>query len=80
LGSGLLCLGVHAGDSKHDEKREEDRTMSGHVRMSGFVDLRDANGNGQLPRPMNRKLSHRAPDAKGYYEQGPRNLGTGGFR
>jgi hypothetical protein len=45
--------------------------MSGHVRMSGFVDLRDVNGNGELPRPMESQAPHRAPDAKGYYEQGP---------
>jgi hypothetical protein len=41
-------LGVHVGDSQHDEKSDEDSTTSGHVRMSGFVDLRDANGNGEL--------------------------------
>ena len=47
LGSGVSWLGVHAGNSKHDEKREEDNTMSNHVRISGFVVLRDANGNGE---------------------------------
>jgi hypothetical protein len=38
------------------------------VRMSGFVDLRDANG--ERLRRMHRKLSHRAADPEGYYEQG----------
>jgi glutamate synthase domain-containing protein 1 len=38
--------------------------------LSGFVDLRGANGNGELLRRMNRKLSHRGPDSQGYYEQG----------
>ena len=39
LGSGVFGLCVHAGDSEHDEKGEEDSTTSGHVRMSRFVDL-----------------------------------------
>jgi asparagine synthetase B (glutamine-hydrolysing) len=44
--------------------------------LSGFVDLRDANGNGELLRGINRKLSHHGPDAEGYYEQGPARAGT----
>ena len=49
--------------------------MSNHVRMSGFVELRDANGYGELLYRMNRKLSHHGPDAEGYYEQGPHARG-----
>jgi asparagine synthetase B (glutamine-hydrolysing) len=44
--------------------------------LNRFVDLRDANGNGELLRGINRKLSHHGPDAEGYYEQGPASAGT----
>jgi len=44
--------------------------------LNRFVDLRDANGNGELLRGINRKLSHHGPDAEGYYEQGPARAGT----
>ena len=76
FGSEVLRLGVDAGHTEGDEKREEDSTMSNHVRMSGFVELRDANGNGELLRGINCKLSHHGPDAEGYYEQGPARAGT----
>jgi len=44
--------------------------------LNRFVDLRDANGNGELLRGINRKLSQHGPDAEGYYEQGPARAGT----
>jgi asparagine synthase (glutamine-hydrolysing) len=44
--------------------------------LSGFVDLggstRDA---GEVLQRMNRRLSHRGPDAEGYFQQGPASLG-----
>jgi asparagine synthetase B (glutamine-hydrolysing) len=46
--------------------------------LSGFVDLRDDDGKGELLRRMNRKFSHRGPDAKGYYGTAPRPWDTGG--
>ncbi|MCY7387853.1 MAG: asparagine synthetase B, partial [Burkholderiales bacterium] len=44
--------------------------------LSGFVDLagvtRDPD---DVLRRMNRRLAHRGPDAEGYFQQGPANLG-----
>ena len=43
--------------------------------LSGFIDARPSEGQGELLRTMNRKLSHRGPDAEGHFEQGPAHLG-----